>query len=272
LRPVLTTQSEVAQTTTTGEPAAEPTLTVLVPYRRGSASADQHLDRVRRALTAAGPVRIVALPYGPGADVFDIAHAHRPRPDRASLPGATSRSEALRAGLAEADSPYVAWLDVDRGVAADNLSGLVRMLELYEADAVVGSRPHPESAHTAPWRRRALARSYRRFARLVLPGSVPDMRAGVGVVRREVLHQVLPHCADAGHLAEVELLVLAEHLGYRRLVEAPVAVAASRTERIRPAAVLATVRATLALRRRLARHTDPARPVRVTLRVTSLPG
>lgn len=229
---MLTTQSEITAEPARVQSPREPMSTVLVLYRQGAPAVDQRLDRACRALVRAGNVWVVALPYGPSE---------------------SSRSDALRLGMEQADSEYVAWLDLDRGVAADRLPTLVRLLELYEADAVVGSRSHPGSRLEMTWRRRVVAGGYRRFARAVLRGSVDDMRAGVGVVRRDVLRAVLPHCRGDEPLLEVELLVMAEHLGHRRLLEAPVRIEPAPGHPAGVVTAMATARGTLALRKRLAR-------------------
>ena len=81
---------------------------------------------------------------------------------------------------------------------------------------------------------------------------VRDTQAGIKLVRREVLVEVLPVMVEQGYAFDLEMLVIARRLGYRHLVEAPVRIGRRFTSTVSRRVVVEMLRDTFAIWWRLA--------------------
>ena len=99
---------------------------------------------------------------------------------------------------------------------------MARLLQLYSADVVVGSKRHPLSLVHYPWPRRLQSLAYQLLVRLLFRVKVRDTQTGLKMFRREVAERVVDAALVKRFAFDLELLVLARHFGYVRIIEAPV--------------------------------------------------
>lgn len=187
----------------------------------------------RLRATVEGMVEVLA-PTGTSFEVVAVSDAppDAPEPPPASLPpqvrsvvlpASVGKREALQAGLVAGRGRYLAFVDGDGEVVPEQLA-LFGALTRDGPDLVVGSRRHPRSEAASTPLRRVGSRLWRLAVLVLFRLPVRDTQAGVTLVRRDVLADVLPRLVERRRAFDLELLVVARRLGHRRLVEAPVRV------------------------------------------------
>ena len=121
------------------------------------------------------------------------------------------------------------------------------MVRNQRPDLVLGSKRHRSSQVVYPPARRLYSWGYQQLVRLLFRLDVRDTQAGIKLVRRDVLVDVLPEMTEQGYAFDLELLVVARFFGYRHLVEAPVRIGRRFTSTVSPRVVAEMLRDTLAI-------------------------
>lgn len=129
---------------------------------------------------------------------------------------------AVRYGMARAKGDPIAFIDAGMEIDPNGLSLILEHMEWYEADIVVGSKRHPVSQVEYPWKRKLVSFCYQLFVRFFTGLNVRDTQAGLKIFRREVLEKILGRLLVKRYCFDLEILVVAYHLGFKRIYEAPV--------------------------------------------------
>lgn len=129
---------------------------------------------------------------------------------------------AVRFGMAKSKGDIIGFLDAGGDIHADGLSMMLAHYYWYHADIIVGSKRHPASKIRYPNERKILSWGYQIIIKLLFGLSVRDSQVGMKLFRREVLEDVLPRLLVKQFAFDIEILAVANHLGYRRIFEAPV--------------------------------------------------
>ncbi|MGH9068828.1 MAG: glycosyltransferase [Acidimicrobiales bacterium] len=135
------------------------------------------------------------------------------------------KGQALRVGLAMGRGRYLGFIDADGDLAPELLGDFVSLMRLYEPDIILGSKRHPMSDVHYPPVRRLYSWGYQQLIRALFHLRVRDTQTGIKLVRREVLAAVLPLMVEKRFAFDLELFVVARHLGHERFFEAPVRIA-----------------------------------------------
>jgi glycosyltransferase involved in cell wall biosynthesis len=246
-------------------PAAELDVTVVMPYYNPGDLLRATVERtveVLRSSRASFEVVTVSDGSTDGSDrtLDDVA------PDvvtRVVLPARGGKGQAVRAGLERGRGRYLGFIDADGDVPPDLLGEFVDVVREHHPDVVLGSKRHRASEVVYPPARRLYSWGYQQLVRLLFRLDVRDTQAGIKLVRRDVLVDVLPWMVEQGYAFDLELLVVARLRGYRHLVEAPVRIGRRFTSTVSPRAVAEMLRDTVAIWWRLrVRHSygPPGRP------------
>lgn len=129
---------------------------------------------------------------------------------------------AVRYGMARSKGDIIAFMDSGMDLNPNGLSMLLEHFEWYKADIIVGSKRHPASKVSYPWQRKILSIGYQYLVWLLFGLRVKDTQVGMKFFRREVLEKVLPRMLVKAFAFDIEILAVANSLGYRRIFEAPV--------------------------------------------------
>jgi glycosyltransferase involved in cell wall biosynthesis len=132
------------------------------------------------------------------------------------------KGHAVRYGMSRAKGDVVAFIDAGMDLNPNGLSMLLEHFQWYDADIVVGSKVHPASKVDYPWQRKLLSRGYRLLVRLLFGLNIRDTQVGLKIFRKKVLEDVLPRLLVKRHAFDIEILAVANRLGYTRIFEAPV--------------------------------------------------
>lgn len=132
------------------------------------------------------------------------------------------KGHAIRFGMAKAKGNVIAFIDAGMDINPNGISMLLEHFEWYGADIIVGSKWHPVSKVKYPFNRRILSFGYGSLVKLLFGLRVKDTQLGMKFFRREVLEKVLPRLLVKKYAFDIEILAVADSLGYKRIYEAPV--------------------------------------------------
>jgi glycosyltransferase involved in cell wall biosynthesis len=131
------------------------------------------------------------------------------------------KGNALICGAEYAKGEHIAFLDADMDLHPEQLAGFFAIMEARQADAVIGSKFHPESKVDYPFERRVYSFFYFALVRSLFGLPVRDTQTGIKLFKRAVLETVLPRVLVKRFAFDLELLANVHHFGYR-IAEAPV--------------------------------------------------
>jgi glycosyltransferase involved in cell wall biosynthesis len=129
---------------------------------------------------------------------------------------------AIRYGMAHTKGDYVAFIDSGMEIDPNGLSLVLEHLEWYNADIIVASKRHPASQVNYPLQRKIISFLSYLFSRLFLNLNVMDTQAGLKIFKRNVLVKVLPRLLVKHYAFDLEMLSVANYLGFHRIFEAPI--------------------------------------------------
>lgn len=133
------------------------------------------------------------------------------------------KGHAVRYGMAKTKGDLVAFIDAGMDIDPNGLSMILEHMEWYDADIIVGSKHHPASkVPSYPFIRKVYSFGYHSLTRLLFGLKLRDTQAGLKIFRRKVLERILPRLLVKKHAFDIELLSVANRLGYGRIFEAPI--------------------------------------------------
>jgi O-antigen/teichoic acid export membrane protein len=243
-------------------------LTIIVPFFNPGARFGPHLrDIVDVLATTDKSFEIIAVSDGStDGSQLTVASNGDDRVRLIAFPENQGKGSALRVGMSEARGTYVGFIDADGDIPARLIPGLVALTQDDRPDVVLGSKRHPDSEVVYPPLRRLYSVTYQTLTGLLFHLPVRDSQTGLKLIRRETMLAVVPRMVEKRFAFDLELLVVARHLGYRRFVEAPVVIGQRFTSTVSPRAVRRMIQDTFAIfyRLRILRFYDRApAPLRV---------
>ncbi len=129
---------------------------------------------------------------------------------------------ALRYGMAKSRGNLVAFIDGGTDLNPRGLQMLLAHFEWYNADIIVGSKWHPVSKVKYPWWRKIVSKTYGVLVKILFGLRIRDTQLGMKFFRREVLVKVLPRLLVKKWAFDIEILSVADRLGFKRIYEAPI--------------------------------------------------
>lgn len=129
---------------------------------------------------------------------------------------------AVRYGIHKATGDYIAFIDAGMDLNPNGLSMLLEHMEWYKADIVVGSKRHPASKVEYPILRRIYSFGYQILCSILFGLKIKDTQTGLKIFRREVLENVMPRMLIKAWAFDIEMLAVANYLGYTKMYEAPI--------------------------------------------------
>lgn len=139
-----------------------------------------------------------------------------------SYPLNVGKGFALSYGFTQSSGDIVAFLDGDLDIHPKHLRLFADLMDLVNADIVIGSKRHPLSKVNYPTVRRIYSRTFQILVRIFFGLNVTDTQVGIKLFKRKVLRKVIPRLVVKAWAFDLEVLVVAHHLGFRKIIEAPV--------------------------------------------------
>jgi len=132
------------------------------------------------------------------------------------------KGHALKHGVKNSTSEIVTFFDAGGDFQAQSIDKFIKLLEVFDADIVIGSKRHPASVVNYPLKRRFYSRLYQFLIRLLFNLNIRDTQTGLKVFKRTVLEKILPRALVKQYAFDLELLVIARQFGFKKIFEAPV--------------------------------------------------
>lgn len=129
---------------------------------------------------------------------------------------------AVRYGMSKAEGDVIGFMDGGGDLKPSSLPLMLQTFEWENADAVIGSKRHPDSKVVYPVFRRIMSRVYQLIIFILFGLHVRDTQVGMKIYKRKLLEDVLPRLLVKKFAFDIEILAVANHLGYSKIIEAPV--------------------------------------------------
>lgn len=129
---------------------------------------------------------------------------------------------AIRFGMAHAKGGLIAFIDCGGDLNASGIGMALEHMKWYKADIIIGSKRHHASKVNYPWQRKVLSFFVQRATRLFFGLDVSDTQTGLKVFKRKVLVKILPRLLVKRWAFDLEMLAVANRLGFTRIYESPV--------------------------------------------------
>ena|SRR3989344_3469343 len=129
---------------------------------------------------------------------------------------------AIKKGVAKAKGDIIGFIDAGRDLDPTQISLMLDIMDWNKADIVVGSKLHPESKVSYPLWRKILSWGYRTFTHLLFGFSIKDTQVGLKIFRKTVAKKVFKRIIVKKFAFDIEVLAVAQKLGYIKIYEAPI--------------------------------------------------
>lgn len=132
------------------------------------------------------------------------------------------KGNAVKFGMAKARGDIIGFVDAGVELNPNGISMLLEHFEWYNADIIVGSKRHAASKIDYPWYRKIMSFGYQMIVAVLFGLKVRDTQVGMKFFKKEVIKKVLPRLLVKAFAFDIEMLSVANYLGYKRIYEAPV--------------------------------------------------
>ncbi len=131
------------------------------------------------------------------------------------------KGNAIKCGVEKASGDYIAFLDSDLDLPAEQLKEYVIALIQDKADVVIASKMHKDSKIEYPAVRKVISFGYYCMLRVLFHLKVKDTQTGLKVFKAEALKSIIPLIKTQGFAYDIEILVALNCRKYR-IMEMPV--------------------------------------------------
>ena len=201
-------------------------LSVVMPLHNEGAQIASNVEQTLGVLRMLGPFEMILVNDGSsdnsGEEIARLAEKHPGEIVSLQLPR-SGKGEALRQGALAARGEFVVFIDADLDLPPEQILFFVAIQRVKKADAVIGSKMHPDSTVEYPLKRRIYSLGYFYLVKFLFGLPVRDTQTGLKLVRRDLLLRALEKTECRGFALDLELLVRLVQLG-AVMVEAPVVV------------------------------------------------
>lgn len=201
-------------------------ISVIVPCYRQEQTIVRDLKRIKEVLDKLRyPTELICVVDGRIDKTFERASGFAKNYNNVKAVGYDTnkgKGYAIRFGIAESSGDIIAFIDAGMDINPNGLSMLLEHFEWYDADIIVGSKRHPVSKINYPWQRKILSMGYQFLVFILFGLKVRDTQAGMKFFKRKVLEKVLPRLLVKHFAFDVEILAVANDIGFRRIYEAPI--------------------------------------------------
>ena len=159
------------------------------------------------------------------------------------------KGRAIKHGFRFAQGDYIVFLDADLDLHPRQIKGLFDIMKREDSDIVIGSKRHSASVLNYPKRRKIISYFYNLLVRILFASQIKDTQTGLKVFKRKVLDSLFHVILVKRFAFDVELLMVAHHIGHR-ISDAPIEINFGREQkigRIRVIDILSTYWDTLAI-------------------------
>jgi len=131
------------------------------------------------------------------------------------------KGNAVREGLLASTSEHILIMDADMQIPPQEIKTFFKIMELYDADAVIGNKRHPYSNIEYTFFRKIISWGYRFLIAILFSPSLRDTQCGFKLFKRDVLMLIIEKIKSNRYAFDLELIIALKENGFR-VVDAPV--------------------------------------------------
>jgi glycosyltransferase involved in cell wall biosynthesis len=143
----------------------------------------------------------------------------------------SGKGRAIKHGFRFAQGDYIVFLDADLDLHPGQIKGFFDIMKREGSDIVIGSKRHSASVLNYPKRRKIISYGYNLLVRILFVSRIRDTQTGLKVFKRKVLDSLFHVILVKRFAFDVELLMVAHHIGYK-ISDAPIEINFGREQRI----------------------------------------
>lgn len=204
-------------------------ISLIVPVYRQEKTVASDLKRIKNVLDKLRyPAELICVVDGKDDNTFINAQKFAKNdPDIKVIGYDTNKGKgyAVRYGMCQSKGDIIGFMDGGMDINPNGLAMLLEHFEWYNADIIIGSKRHPVSKIDYPWQRKILSMGYQLLVLLLFGLKVKDTQVGMKFFKREALEKVLPRLLVKHFAFDIEILAVANYLGFSRIYEAPIDIA-----------------------------------------------
>lgn len=129
---------------------------------------------------------------------------------------------SVKLGVSKAKGDVIGFIDAGFDLDPEGIAILLNFMNLHDADIVVGSKLHSDSVVNYPVYRRLLSFLGRWWTQFLFGFSIVDTQVGLKIFKGRVAKDVFPRLLVKKFAFDIEMLAVANVLGYTKIYEAPV--------------------------------------------------
>lgn len=202
-------------------------LSIVVPAYRAEKSIVESLSQIRLAADGINyKYEIICVVDGKVDKTFEVASKYAKKHSRTihvyGYKNNLGKGHAVRYGMSKCRGNIVGFIDAGLDINPSGLQMLLMHFKWYRADAIIGSKRHPASYVEYPWQRKIMSYGYQYIVKVLFGLNIKDTQVGMKFFRKSLVDDTLDRLLVKAFAFDVELLAVANSLGYTRIFEAPV--------------------------------------------------
>ena len=131
------------------------------------------------------------------------------------------KGSAILKGLKSVKEDYIVIMDADLQIDPCDIDTFFNIMELYNADVVVGNKYHIYSNIEYPFIRKIISNGYRFLVKTFFDLPLRDTQCGFKLFRRSVINKIMPMLKETRYCLDLEMLIVLRKKGIR-VADAPV--------------------------------------------------
>lgn len=205
------------------------TLSIIVPAYRQEKTIKKDLENINKTLQEGLPkeydYEIICVVDGALDNTFSEANKIKSSKVRVfTYENNMGKGYAVRFGMNKAIGDLVSFLDAGMDISPKGIMMLMDHMNWYNADVIVGSKRHPVSQVNYPLLRRIFSIGYHFGVKILFGLDLTDTQSGIKIFKREVIEKILPRLLVKRYAMDIEMLAVANYLGFKRIYEGPIEV------------------------------------------------
>lgn len=129
---------------------------------------------------------------------------------------------AIKYGVEEACGDVIGFIDAGMDIDPSEISIMLDIMEWNKADIVIGSKLHPDSKVNYPKIRTIFSWGYRTLTYVLFGFKIRDTQVGLKIFKKNVAKDIFPRIIVKRFAFDIEVLAVAQELGYTKIYESPV--------------------------------------------------
>ena len=125
------------------------------------------------------------------------------------------KGNAILQGLKLVKEDYVVIMDADLQIDPCDIDTFFNIMELYNADVVVGNKYHIYSNIEYPLIRKVISLGYRLLVKILFNLPLKDTQCGFKLFRRSVIDKIIPVLKETRYCLDLEMLIVLRKKGIR---------------------------------------------------------